>query len=785
MSESKEVILEAKHVTRRFRTTDGRTLLANNDVNLKFYKGETLGLVGESGCGKSTFMKFLVSLDIPSEGEILYRGKDITKLKGEKLRQNRQHIQMVFQDPTASFNPKMKIRDIICEPLLNFGRIKKSEKEENCRRLLELVELPAEFSDRYPHNMSGGQRQRVAIARALALEPEVIIMDEATSALDVSVQKTIIELITKLQREKNITIGFICHDIALIEQCAHQIAVMYLGNVVEVLPGGQLSKDAVHPYTRALMGSVFDINMDFSKPIENLEGEAPSPLELPEGCPFQGRCTKCMAICKKEAPQMVSLTPDHQVACHLYTKNMQKYIKQEKSKVKENKSNSLIEGDIGKAILFFVLPLIAGSLIQQLYVTVDAIIVGRFAGKVGLAAIDSINTLFKFPINFMNGLAAGATIIISRYFGAKAIEHLHRSIRTAVTIAFVLGIISSFGGVLLAPQLLKLMRVPADIYRDTLTYCTIYFGGLWSLILYNMAAGILRAFGDSKRPLYVLLVSSCINILGDLLLVGVLHLGVGGAAAATVAAQIVSVVLTFLFLAREEHLRGKVHVWHLHFGREHMAMMIRTGFPLALQSMLFPIANSIVQASVNTMGTDSIAAWSICDKLNMLIWLLADSMGPAMTTYVAQNLGAGQKERVKKGAVIGTGISVLAVGAVSLFLFFASGWVGPWFIDKKDAQLLIPLVVKYMQMMAPFYLFYAIAEALSGASCGLGETVAPMITTLLSICLFRVCSIWVILPKFETMECIIWIYIASWIVAGLSFIGLFWYKSRRKLQEDR
>ena len=247
MSESKEVILEAKHVTRRFRTTDGRTLLANNDVNLKFYKGETLGLVGESGCGKSTFMKFLVSLDIPSEGEILYRGKDITRLKGEKLRQNRQNIQMVFQDPTTSFNPKMKIRDIICEPLLNFGRIKKSEKEENCRRLLELVELPAEFSDRYPHNMSGGQRQRVAIARALALEPEVIIMDEATSALDVSVQKTIIELITKLQREKNITIGFICHDIALIEQCAHQIAVMYLGNVVEVLPGGQLSKDAMHP----------------------------------------------------------------------------------------------------------------------------------------------------------------------------------------------------------------------------------------------------------------------------------------------------------------------------------------------------------------------------------------------------------------------------------------------------------------------------------------------------------------------------------------------------------
>ena len=213
MFEHDEIILEAKHVTRRFPASDGRTLVANDDINLKFYKGKTLGLVGESGCGKSTFMRFLVSLDTPSEGEILYRGKDITKLKGEELRQNRQNIQMVFQDPTSSFNPKMKIRDIVCEPLLNFNRIRKNEKDAACRRLLEMVELPGDFADRYPHNMSGGQRQRVAIARALALEPEILILDEATSALDVSVQQTIIELIVKLQKEKNITIGFICHDI--------------------------------------------------------------------------------------------------------------------------------------------------------------------------------------------------------------------------------------------------------------------------------------------------------------------------------------------------------------------------------------------------------------------------------------------------------------------------------------------------------------------------------------------------------------------------------------------
>lgn len=320
MSEQREVILEAKHVTRRFPASGGQTLVANNDVNLTFYKGETLGLVGESGCGKSTFMRFLVSLDTPSEGEILYRGKDITKLKGEELRLNRQNIQMVFQDPSSSFNPKMKIRDIICEPLMNFGRIKKSEKDAACRRLLEMVELPGDFADRYPHNMSGGQRQRVAIARALALEPEIIIMDEATSALDVSVQKTIIELMTKLQREKDITMGFICHDIALIQQCAHQIAVMYLGNVVEVMAGTELVHGAVHPYTRALMGSVFDIHMDFSNPIESIKGEAPSPLDLPVGCPFQGRCGKCMEICRQKRPQMVEVAPDHRVACHLYAK---------------------------------------------------------------------------------------------------------------------------------------------------------------------------------------------------------------------------------------------------------------------------------------------------------------------------------------------------------------------------------------------------------------------------------------------------------------------------------
>ena len=284
------------------------------------YKGRTLGIVGESGCGKSTFVRMVTSLDKPTSGEIHYHGKNITGLSKKETWANRQNLQMVFQDPLASFNPKMKIGDILTEPLMNYKKIKRNERDAKARELLRMVELPEEFVDRYPHNMSGGQSQRVAIARALALEPEIVVLDEATSALDVSVQKTVIELITKLQREKNITFGFICHDIALVQLVAHQVAVMYLGNLVEVLPGKDLDMKAMHPYTRALMGAVFDINMDFSKPIESIESEAPSPLDLPQGCPFQGRCEHCMDICKKENPKLVEVEDGHSVACHLFQK---------------------------------------------------------------------------------------------------------------------------------------------------------------------------------------------------------------------------------------------------------------------------------------------------------------------------------------------------------------------------------------------------------------------------------------------------------------------------------
>ena len=197
MLKTKDTVLEIDNIVKEFPVGKNGKMTACNKVSLCFEKGKTLGIIGESGCGKSTLMKIVMQLEKPTSGQILYHGEDITKLKGEKLRQHRRNIQMVFQDPTTAFNPKMKVKDIICEPLLNFGLIKKGEKEEVAKKYLEMVELPAEFMDRYPHNMSGGQRQRIGIARALVLDPEVLILDESTSALDVSIQKNIIDLINK------------------------------------------------------------------------------------------------------------------------------------------------------------------------------------------------------------------------------------------------------------------------------------------------------------------------------------------------------------------------------------------------------------------------------------------------------------------------------------------------------------------------------------------------------------------------------------------------------------
>lgn len=312
------VIMEIKNLTKKFAVDGGRFLTACDNISLKAYAGQTLGIIGESGCGKSTLVRTVLQIHPATSGEVIFEGQDILKLRGEAARQNRRKIQMVFQDPAAAFNPKMKVKEIVTEPLLNFGLIKKSEADAKAAELLQMVELPVEFMDRYPHNMSGGQRQRLGIARALSLEPKIVVCDEATSALDVSVQEKICELLVRLQKEKGITYLFICHDIGLVDLMCHQVAVMYLGNVVEYIGGGRrISTEGMHPYTKALLKAVFRVDFKPGERIELLESEVPSPLDLPQGCPFASRCEHCTDICRQQKPQLKEVAPGHLVACHL------------------------------------------------------------------------------------------------------------------------------------------------------------------------------------------------------------------------------------------------------------------------------------------------------------------------------------------------------------------------------------------------------------------------------------------------------------------------------------
>ena len=256
MFKESDIVLSAKHIVKQFPASHGRTLTACNDINLNVYKGKTLGIVGESGCGKSTFVRMVISLDKPTSGEILYHGKNLADLSKKETWLNRQNMQMVFQDPLASFDPKMKIVDILTEPLINFGKLKKSEKENKARELLEMVELPGDFVDRYPHNMSGGQRQRISIARALSLEPEILVCDEATSALDVSVQAQILNLLREIQAEQGVSYLFITHNFAVVEFMAHEVAVMQRGRIVESGTAEDVLTHPQHAYTKTLLAAV-------------------------------------------------------------------------------------------------------------------------------------------------------------------------------------------------------------------------------------------------------------------------------------------------------------------------------------------------------------------------------------------------------------------------------------------------------------------------------------------------------------------------------------------------
>ncbi|WP_144474551.1 ABC transporter ATP-binding protein [Cytobacillus oceanisediminis] len=300
-----------------FRRTIGNVKAVDN-VSFEIKKGETLGLVGESGCGKSTTGRTIIRLLNATEGEILFEGKDITKLRGKTLQAIRQDIQMVFQDPYASLNPMQMVGDIVSEPIRNFKNVSMKDLKDEVMDLLNKVGLPEDAYYKYAHEFSGGQRQRIGIARALALRPKLIIADEPVSALDVSVQSQVLNLLKELQKEFDLTFLFIAHDLSVVKHMSDRIGVMYLGNMVEIADRNSMYAEPLHPYTQALISAIPMPDPRRKKERIVLEGDVPSPLNPPTGCPFHPRCPAAMAECSQVKPALKEVKPGHRVACHLY-----------------------------------------------------------------------------------------------------------------------------------------------------------------------------------------------------------------------------------------------------------------------------------------------------------------------------------------------------------------------------------------------------------------------------------------------------------------------------------
>ncbi|WCK53478.1 dipeptide ABC transporter ATP-binding protein [Aneurinibacillus sp. Ricciae_BoGa-3] len=319
-----EALLKVNHLKKYFPIRAGLLqktvghVKAVDDVSLEIHNGETLGLVGESGCGKSTTGRSILRLIEPTAGEIYFNGREIRSLSGNEMRAVYRDMQLVFQDPYASLNPRKTVESLIAEPMLIHNMYAPAERKKKVHELLERVGLNAYHAKRYPHEFSGGQRQRIGIARALGLQPKFIICDEPVSALDVSIQSQVLNLLKELQQDFNLTYLFIAHDLSVVKHISDRIGVMYLGRIVELSDKKGLYEKPLHPYTQALLSAVPVPNPSHNRDRIILEGDVPSPANPPSGCTFHPRCSACMDICRTQRPALRDLGGGHMVACHLY-----------------------------------------------------------------------------------------------------------------------------------------------------------------------------------------------------------------------------------------------------------------------------------------------------------------------------------------------------------------------------------------------------------------------------------------------------------------------------------
>ena len=438
------------------------------------------------------------------------------------------------------------------------------------------------------------------------------------------------------------------------------------------------------------------------------------------------------------------------------------------------KNNDLTEGKIWKVMLNFVLPIFLGTLFQSLYTTIDAIIIGRFAGKDAFAAIESVLSFQRLPVSFFVGLSSGATIIISQYFGAKKKEEVSKASHTAILFAIVGGLLLSVLSCVLSPFFIKLIKVPNEIFYQAQIYTIICFSGIVFSMVYNIGSGILRALGDSRTPFYILILSNILNIILDLILVIAFKLGVIGVGFATLISQAVSSILIFIILLRTK-LDCKIYINKIHFYKKYLKEIFRLGLPIGIQSIIYPISNTTIQSNINIFGVSSIAAWAVCGKLDFLIWAVSEAFSIAISIFVAQNYGAKKHQRARIGIVVALFMAMIAIFIISFILYIWNKPLAHFLINDKN---IVELTSQIIHLLAPLYFIYVIGDVLSGAIRGIGDTFNPMIINIFGICIIRLLWIFFIVPLNPTFFMVLYSFIVSWIITTIMYITYIIYKRK-------
>ena len=456
-----------------------------------------------------------------------------------------------------------------------------------------------------------------------------------------------------------------------------------------------------------------------------------------------------------------------------------------KEQNRENKSTAvdMTEGFIPKQLLFFCVPLILGNFFQVLYNTVDTMVVGNFVGKEALAAVGSANPIINIAVFCFNGISIGAGVVIGRYFGAKELDKLHISVETTMAMTFIASVFFTIAGVLFTPTMLRLIATPDDVMPAATIYLKIYFAGISGLLIYNMGSGILRAVGDSKRPLYFLILSSFLNIALDLIFVLVFGMGIAGAAIATIISQFISAALVLVLLSRSEDIY-KLTWGDLRIDPVTLKNILAIGLPAGLQSMITAFSNSFVQAYINGFGSVVMAGWSCYNKLDQVVMLVQQSMAHAATTFVSQNMGADREERANQGTVVAVSMMVVFnIVCGALMIVFARPLVELF----TSESAVIESGVSFARALAGFFLFNGINHSLAGSMRGRGDSKGPMLIMIICFVVVRQIYLFIITRFITDTPIVIGLgYPAGWVTCCITELIYYRVKHlKHGLKEDR